>query len=1639
MARYSVESAVVLAVILFIPGAFSQTFAITAQDTGHWIFKQGANTGKEVGALTIIRTGNGSQTFDGTSIVIGGSCSTCLSSSTLEVTSTFNLSAKIFPRGNETWDACKGNLTEISTGAAPGLPYCIAEFQLVSSNMTELGSNLSRNVYINRTPSMTVVPMLSSIPQNALLDTKVFQVSTNDQDNLPRTISIDSCTPATPCPFSLRSSNGSSCIDSPSCTFTSAGEAPYDIVLGRTLVNSTAATLSIRLKLVDGISLNNPNQQHTLYEEHKIAVLRPPVFTERPGVAEVNENDTEGTIIMTVKAIDRDDHKPPSEVTYSVCELETFNATSCSSTSARVRIEKIQATGQGKVLLNTPNQLSSLVGNFFFIRITANIATNNATEVNMLSLSTDLSLRILVNDVNNNPPVFQSLNSVGEGPGQVITGFKASIRENAIAGTVVEFADQSVICISDLLDLGANAQFRLSVIGPSQNTFEAYPTNVIQGIAFLTVRVKNNTALDTETLSIMEVKIRATSTEPAVGSEVLEFWVSELVLQVTIVDLNDNPTFYEPMVDGNCGNSSSVLTVRETIFSGTRVPVFEMGSHVRDSDFELINRNDVQFYLKDPTQARQFNLSAQGKLEVISALDYEKVRLHHISIGIDNIGRDGVMQTSQCSFQLAVDDVNDELPQFTGPPALTFSVDENWTGSIPQGIFTATDADATANLTFSITLDRAFGPDGLQFANFALLDHITISTQLPSPPAFPFWRGRLTVRRSLDRETVATILAVVTVTDQAAEEPLLQTVTTTISITVNDLNDNPPDVRFNGQAISHLGNVTVNVTERTRQEVHLDFYASDKDSVPKTPPFFHEILNLDPTYQNHIGVETKDNGLICVKTLLPFEYRLIQSLTFQLVIRDAKEGFAMQTTVDVTLVIIDVNNFLPRITVPRNYDPSNTSSVWEYLETDIRATFIPLAFLTVEAEDDDSDEFMPLNYFLSYDEAPQLEGYVKINITTGVVSVVRPLDREAPGMADLMMLTIRVMDNANRGYNQQTSVGTRIAFRVTDRNDNPPILHFNNIVLDKGAAISQQIPEYHDGTVNIDFHATDADSTPSTPPFYTILTVVPVGYRTHFDTFSDRTGLVRLLILKKFDYCLVQNLIITLTVYDSDPNAPFNPILNTAVTVRLEILDTNNLFPRVSYPINYDPASPSAELFSAMETDSRNTNQFTAFPVLTVNAVDDDSDQFLPFDYFLSFKLAPCLQGFMEIDRSTGVVSVVKPLDREETGMNETLIVEVFVMDNAKQGFNQLNSSVSKFALKISDVNDNPPKFSSPENGYSVAVLEKNNKAGWKLPFKNHQATDSDLPDGCGKIFYSVNPADGPVSVDTTTADITLKEALTADVQFMLIADDGTMPGCSIGRSSVTVPMTIKFLAEGQLYTITVDLEKNDNTNRREALEKIDRLLTAIADEKGFDYGFHGVEEVTSRAATPHVITFAFLNRTTKEALAKEKISGIIVEHATELRAVGVINDGTARPPEESSDGYIVAVVILTLLAVTFLCAATFLYVKTQPSMNRPVVDLARWKDFWRPKPRRPTPDRPRHPVNVIEDPVNVMEEELPPVPPNPMPQQPQPQGPVTIFGGDVNALILKTEFPQQYNYDLDEIVNDPVSDSPVNSDYEAD
>ncbi|OQV14745.1 hypothetical protein BV898_11116 [Hypsibius exemplaris] len=884
MARYSVESAVVLAVILLIPGAFPQIFTITAQNTGHWIFKQGTTTGTGVSALWITWTLSSHQSFYDISVVVGGSCSLCLGSSALEPTElTSTRSANIFTLGSDAWDACKVGLTEVSTGsAALGLPYCTAEFRLVSR-----------------------------ATKNAPLDTVVFQVTTSDQDNLPRTVSIDSCTPTTPCPFSLRSSSGPSCTDPSSCTFEAAGEARYDIVLGRTLVDSTAAILSIRLILVDGITLNNPNQQHTLYEERTIAVLRPPVFTERPVFAEVNENDTAGTIIVTVKAIDDDDHGPPSEVDYSVCELETFEATSCSSTPARVRIEKIPATGQGRVLLSTTNQLSSLVGNFLFIRITA-------TKMDTLRLSTDLPpLCILVNDVNNNSPVFQSLSSVGESLEHEITEFKASIRENAVVGTAVEFADQSAIRISDLFDLGVNAQFRLSVIGPSGNTFEAYPTNIIQDMAFLTVRVKNNTALDAETVKggIMEVRIRATSTEPAVGSGVGSFWVPELVLQVTIVDMNDNPTFYTPMFGGECGSSSPMLTVWETIFNGTRVSVFEMGSHVRDSDVDPINRNDVQFYLKDQTQVRQFAVSAQGKLEVIGPLDYEKVQLHRVRIGVDNIGRDGVIQTTQCSFPVAVVDSNDELPYFTGLPTLTFSVDENWTGSIWQGIITAADADATANLTFSMTLDQAFDPDGLQVPDFPLLDHITISTQCPSPPAFPLWRGQLRVRRSLDREMVATILAIVTVTDQAAEEPRSQTVTTTISITVNDLNDNSPDVRFNGQAIPQLGNVTVDVTERTRQEVHLNLYVSDQDSVPKTPPFFHEILNLDPTYQNHIAVETKDNGLIRVKTLLPFEYRHIQSLTFQLVIRDAKEGFAMRTIIAVTLVIIDslgrINNHQP--------------------------------------------------------------------------------------------------------------------------------------------------------------------------------------------------------------------------------------------------------------------------------------------------------------------------------------------------------------------------------------------------------------------------------------------------------------------------------------------------------------------------------------------------------------------------------------------------------------------------------------------------------------------------------------------------------------------------------------------------------
>lgn len=181
----------------------------------------------------------------------------------------------------------------------------------------------------------------------------------------------------------------------------------------------------------------------------------------------------------------------------------------------------------------------------------------------------------------------------------------------------------------------------------------------------------------------------------------------------------------------------------------------------------------------------------------------------------------------------------------------------------------------------------------------------------------------------------------------------------------------------------------------------------------------------------------------------------------------------------------------------------------------------------------------------------------------------------------------------------------------------------------------------------------------------------------------------------------------------------------------------------VRYQNNFRPVfqnNPTSEM-TVSEDIAVNTQ------LATFTATDQDTG----FQSTIKYSLSPDL-GYLKIDRTTGVLSVAKQLDRETT--NE-VIVAIVATDNAPIPFEY--STNHTFKLILTDVNDNAPQFQDSQIHHNVMETET-------IGTTIIQVTATDPDEGAnGQITYSLvstNDSTGIFSFDANTGQFTLQSKL---------------------------------------------------------------------------------------------------------------------------------------------------------------------------------------------------------------------------------------------------------------------------------------
>ncbi|KFP80958.1 Cadherin EGF LAG seven-pass G-type receptor 3, partial [Apaloderma vittatum] len=516
-----------------------------------------------------------------------------------------------------------------------------------------------------------------------------------------------------------------------------------------------------------------------------------------------------------------------------------------------------------------------------------------ASDQGQPALSAALHLTVIVEDVNDNSPVFSS------------SRYEVSVSENEELGRAL-----LTVSATDV-DAGANALVQYRIV--SQQPPTPSPVFLVDST---TGQLSLSQQLDYETITRFEVEVEASDGgQPSLSTE------TRVVVHVQ--DVNDNPpefnqAIYDIFVFENLQMGSPIYTFnvtdkdevvyksypnnlyaepyyllqdgtvwvngsvdRETkdkyelllVASDNGVPRRQNFTRVSIHVFD-VNDNPPQFTKAKYSATVRVATAAEGvSVLSVSATDLDvgsnavisySLKNHSdvfrindstgeitLSSNLNHITADTVVTlivtatdhgdpqlTSDVQITVSVDDINDNPPVFPTWIQTKLSAPENAAG-LDLGVFSATDLDAGVNALISYSLQD----------DFAGIFHINSST------------GKLMTTKSLDREMMDSYELKIIATDSG--KPSLSA-SLVLSITVEDANDNPPV--FPQQSYSVI------VKENEPPHVILSAAATDKDIG------YNAIIHYTITGDNssfHVG-EISGN----ITTLQPLDYESQSQYTF---------------------------------------------------------------------------------------------------------------------------------------------------------------------------------------------------------------------------------------------------------------------------------------------------------------------------------------------------------------------------------------------------------------------------------------------------------------------------------------------------------------------------------------------------------------------------------------------------------------------------------------------------------------------------------------------------------------------------------------------------------------------------------------
>ncbi|KAB0362081.1 hypothetical protein FD754_006237, partial [Muntiacus muntjak] len=777
----------------------------------------------------------------------------------------------------------------------------------------------------------------------------------------------------------------------------------------------------------------------------------PPIFSLNSYSTSLMENLPLGSTVLVFNVTDADDGIN-SQLAYSIASGDSLG---------QFTVDK---NGVLKVLKPLDRESQSFYNLVVQVHDLPQLPASRFTSTAQIS--------IILLDVNDNPPTFLSPKLT-------------YIPENTPIDTIV-FKAQATDP-----DSGPNSYIEYTLLNPSGNKFTV---GTIGGEVRLTGE------LDREEVSNYTLTVVATDKgHPSLSSS------TEVV--VMVLDINDNnPVFEQAMYK---------VEINEDTLTGTDI------IQVFAADGDEGTNGQVRYGIVDGNANQEFRIdSVTGAITVAKPLDREKTPTYALTVQATDRGSTPRTDTSTVSIVLL--DVNDFVPIFELSP-YSVNVPENL-GTLPRTVLQVRSPALTGTGTINVIVDDINdnvptfaskmyfttipedAPTGtdvilvnasdIDASTNAVIRIIGGNSQFTINPS----TGQIITSALLDRETKENYTLVVVASDAGSPEPLSSS--TSVLVTVTDVNDNPPRFQHHPY-VTHIPSPTLPGSFVFAVTV------TDADIGPNSE--LHYSLSGRNSEKFHI--DTLRGAIMAAGPL-----NGTSEVTFSVHVKD---GGSVPKTDSTTVTV----RFVNKADFPKVKAKEQTFMFPENQPVGTLVTTVTGSSLRGE----------PLSYYIA---SGNLGNTLQIDQLTGQVSISQPLDFEK-------IQKYVVWIEARDGGFPPFSSYEKLDITVLDVNDNPPVFKEDPFV----SEILENLSPRKILTVS----AVDKDSGPNGQLDYEIIN----GNKEHSFSINHATGEIR--SIRPLDREKISQYV--LIVKSSDRGSPSQ---STSVKVIINILDENDNAPRFS-------------------------------------------------------------------------------------------------------------------------------------------------------------------------------------------------------------------------------------------------------------------------------------------------------------------------------------------------------------------------------------------------------------------------------------------------------------------------------------------